>query len=279
MALPPLTPEQRQAALDKAAASRRERAEVKNRLKNSGASIADVLEEGQRNEVIGKMRVVDLLQSMPGPGQGAGAPADGAARHRREPPGAGSRAPSRWPRSRRSSPRVTDAAPAEPAGPASRLVVLAGPTAVGKGTVAADVRERHPEVWISVSATTRPPRPGRAGRRALLVRRRRRVRRDDRARRPARVGGRPQGGPLRHPAPAGRGGAGRGPPGDAGDRPPGRPAGARDACRRRCSSSSSRRRGTSWSAGWSAGAPRPRRSGSAAWSPRARNWPPRRSST
>jgi len=46
-----------------------------------------------------------------------------------------------------------------PAGP-SRLVVLAGPTAVGKGTVAAAVREDHPEVWISVSATTRTPRPG-----------------------------------------------------------------------------------------------------------------------
>jgi guanylate kinase len=42
----------------------------------------------------------------------------------------------------------------------SRLVVLAGPTAVGKGTVAARVRESHPEVWISVSATTREPRPG-----------------------------------------------------------------------------------------------------------------------
>ena len=42
----------------------------------------------------------------------------------------------------------------------SRLVVLAGPTAVGKGTVAAAVRQHHPEVWISVSATTRAPRPG-----------------------------------------------------------------------------------------------------------------------
>ena len=42
----------------------------------------------------------------------------------------------------------------------SRLVVLAGPTAVGKGTVAAEVRATHPEVWISVSATTRRPRPG-----------------------------------------------------------------------------------------------------------------------
>lgn len=42
----------------------------------------------------------------------------------------------------------------------SRLVVLAGPTAVGKGTVAAAVRERHRGVWISISATTRSPRPG-----------------------------------------------------------------------------------------------------------------------
>lgn len=69
MALPELTPEQRQAALDKAAASRRERAEVKNRLKNAGGSIIDVIREGQHNEVVGKMRVVDLLQSMPGLGK------------------------------------------------------------------------------------------------------------------------------------------------------------------------------------------------------------------
>lgn len=41
-----------------------------------------------------------------------------------------------------------------------RLAVLAGPTAVGKGTVAAHVREHHPEVWVSVSVTTRAPRPG-----------------------------------------------------------------------------------------------------------------------
>lgn len=41
-----------------------------------------------------------------------------------------------------------------------RLTVLAGPTAVGKGSVTAWVREHHPEVWISVSATTRRQRPG-----------------------------------------------------------------------------------------------------------------------
>ena len=42
----------------------------------------------------------------------------------------------------------------------SRLTVLAGPTAVGKGSVAGYIRDRHPEIWISVSATTRRPRPG-----------------------------------------------------------------------------------------------------------------------
>ena len=42
----------------------------------------------------------------------------------------------------------------------SRLVVLAGPTAVGKGTVSAYIRENYPDVMLSVSATTRKPRPG-----------------------------------------------------------------------------------------------------------------------
>lgn len=69
MALPSLTPEQRQAALEKAAVARRERAEVKNRLKHSGASLADVLRDGKKNEIVGKMKVLDLLQSMPGLGR------------------------------------------------------------------------------------------------------------------------------------------------------------------------------------------------------------------
>ena len=40
------------------------------------------------------------------------------------------------------------------------LTVLAGPTAVGKGAVSAYLREHHPDVWISVSMTTRSPRRG-----------------------------------------------------------------------------------------------------------------------
>lgn len=70
MPLPHLTPEARQAALEKAAQARRERAEVKNRLKNSGASLGEVVKAGRNsNEVIGKMRVLDLLCAMPGVGK------------------------------------------------------------------------------------------------------------------------------------------------------------------------------------------------------------------
>lgn len=50
--------------------------------------------------------------------------------------------------------------PLQPRGGRSRLIVLAGPTAVGKGTVAAHIKDHHPEILLSVSATTRAPRPG-----------------------------------------------------------------------------------------------------------------------
>ncbi len=42
------------------------------------------------------------------------------------------------------------------------VTVISGPTAVGKGTVVTELRRRHPEVWVSVSATTRRPRPSEA---------------------------------------------------------------------------------------------------------------------
>jgi CBS domain containing-hemolysin-like protein len=64
-----LTPEQRAAALQKAAAARRRRAEVKNRLKHSGASLMAVLDDGDKDEVIGKMKVSAVLEAMPGVGK------------------------------------------------------------------------------------------------------------------------------------------------------------------------------------------------------------------
>ncbi len=65
----PLTAEQRAAALEKAAAARRERAEVKHRLKYTGGSLEEVIKEGQENEVLGKMKVSALLESLPNVGK------------------------------------------------------------------------------------------------------------------------------------------------------------------------------------------------------------------
>lgn len=69
MPLPPLTPEQRAAALEKAAAARKARAELKERLKRNGTSITEVLDAGGSDDVVGKMRVSAVLESMPGVGK------------------------------------------------------------------------------------------------------------------------------------------------------------------------------------------------------------------
>ncbi|MGL5810294.1 MAG: integration host factor, actinobacterial type [Nocardioides sp.] len=69
MAVPQQTPQQRAAALERAAASRRERAEVKNRLKNAGVSLTEVLALGEHNDVIGRTYVLELLASLPGLGR------------------------------------------------------------------------------------------------------------------------------------------------------------------------------------------------------------------
>jgi transposase len=67
--LPPLSDEARRAALAKAADARRERALVKHRLKHSGVSLSEVIDEGQKHDVVGKMKVAALLASMPGVGK------------------------------------------------------------------------------------------------------------------------------------------------------------------------------------------------------------------
>lgn len=65
VALPQLTDEQRAAALAKAAAARRARAELKEKLKKGGTNLKQVLTDAETDEVLGKMKVSALLEALP----------------------------------------------------------------------------------------------------------------------------------------------------------------------------------------------------------------------
>lgn len=69
MALPNLTPEDRAAALAKAAESRRVRADVKVRLKAGETSVSQIIAAGEVDEAIAKLKVVALLEALPGVGR------------------------------------------------------------------------------------------------------------------------------------------------------------------------------------------------------------------
>ena len=69
MALPQLTDEQRAAALVKATAARRARAELRERLKRGGTSLKQVLAAAETDEVVAKLRVSALLEALPGVGK------------------------------------------------------------------------------------------------------------------------------------------------------------------------------------------------------------------
>ncbi|MDY5584471.1 MAG: integration host factor, actinobacterial type [Arcanobacterium sp.] len=69
MALPELTAEKRQAALEKAALVRTKRAELKRDLKDGKLKLSEVLKRGKEDDIAGKLKVTALLTSMPGIGQ------------------------------------------------------------------------------------------------------------------------------------------------------------------------------------------------------------------
>ena len=91
---PTLTPEQRQQALEKAAIARRQRAEVKEKLKMGGLNLTELFEQldtpDPSSDVLAKLKVVSVLESLPGVGK-VRAPAHGGARDLREPASARSR--------------------------------------------------------------------------------------------------------------------------------------------------------------------------------------------
>src|SRR5579884_1494159 len=70
MPLPPaLSADQRQAALEKAAAARRMRAELKEKLKMGSVTLRELLQQADQDEVVGKMKVLAVLESLPGLGK------------------------------------------------------------------------------------------------------------------------------------------------------------------------------------------------------------------
>ncbi len=145
----------RTAASRAAVQARRARATVKEAVRSGTRSALEVAEAAWRDPASaeGGLRVRELLQSLRGLGPArAGSVLDqlGIADVKRL-GGLGSRQRLRL----REYLRERGAGATR-----GRLVVLAGPTAVGKGTVSSYIREHYPEVLLSVSATTRSPRPG-----------------------------------------------------------------------------------------------------------------------
>jgi hypothetical protein len=70
MSLPPaLSPDQRRAALEKAAAARRQRAAVKEELKAERLSLKELFRRGEQDDVLGKLKVISMLEAMPHTGK------------------------------------------------------------------------------------------------------------------------------------------------------------------------------------------------------------------
>lgn len=153
----------RAAASRAAVAARRARAAVKRAVAERTRSPLDVVEKGwaASGSVEAGLRVRELLASIPGLGPTRTARVMrelGIAESKRV-GGLGLRQRGTlhdWLSRREQRPIRTGPLRTGP----SRLVVLAGPTAVGKGAVSGFIRENYPEVLLSVSATTRMPRPG-----------------------------------------------------------------------------------------------------------------------
>ncbi len=149
----------RAAASRKAVAARRARASLKRDIATRVVSPQEIMRRAEADALsaAGTLRITDFLTALPAIGEGKRerllvelgiSPVKRlgglGARQRR--------ALAAW------LDRRFPVAP--PRGGRSRLLVLAGPTAVGKGTVAARIQQHHPEILLSVSATTRAPRPG-----------------------------------------------------------------------------------------------------------------------
>ncbi len=146
----PLSPESRTKAVQNSAISRKERALLREQISKGQLSIFAAITDPR--ESIQRMRVVDLLSSVPGIGLSRAQAIlersgisltrkiGGLGKHQI--------------RALRNEPTLNKVNP-----PMGRLIVISGPGGVGKSTIASALRQ-DPRFWVSVSATTRPPRAG-----------------------------------------------------------------------------------------------------------------------
>lgn len=144
----------RKAASAAAVAARRARAAIKHAIESGERTALDVAETSWRDRTApeASLRVTELLTSIPGIGRVR------AERFldeleispRKRVGGLGTR----------QRPRLRAFLRARQARPGNALFVLSGPTAVGKSTVSEYIRAHFPQVYFSISATTRRPRPG-----------------------------------------------------------------------------------------------------------------------
>lgn len=149
---PHLSAEERSAALAKAALSRKRRAEVKRELKEGKLTLSTIFDIAVHDEAVAKMRVIELVESIPGVGKVRSQSAlerlnislkrriQGLGRHQ-------------------VSALIAEFEAGHHRRKRGTLLVLSGPGGVGKSSVARELRARG-IYWVSISATTRAPREG-----------------------------------------------------------------------------------------------------------------------
>ena len=148
MGLPPqLTADQRSAALAKAKQSRQERSVVKSKVKSGELSLSEVFNLADKDPVIAKMRVAELLAAISGVGKIRAQ----AIMERLD------ISPTRRIQGLGKHQIASLNSEFSPTTTRGKLIVLSGPGGVGKSTIAAHIRKQK-TFWVSVSSTTRKPR-------------------------------------------------------------------------------------------------------------------------
>jgi guanylate kinase len=148
MGLPPqLTSDQRSAALAKAKQSRQERSLVKSKVKSGELSLSEVFNLADKDPVIAKMRVAELLAAISGVGKIRAQ----AIMERLD------ISPTRRIQGLGKHQIASLNSEFSPTTTRGKLIVLSGPGGVGKSTIAAHIRKQK-TFWVSVSSTTRKPR-------------------------------------------------------------------------------------------------------------------------